>query len=46
MGSVTRVFERIDELTEGATDRRPVHAPDGKSGAALQRLRIDGLRAT
>ena len=32
----------IDELTAGATDRRPIRTSDAKSGADFQLLTIDG----
>jgi hypothetical protein len=32
----------VDELVAGATDRRPFHNADGKSGSGFERLTIDG----
>ncbi|HKE72236.1 MAG TPA: hypothetical protein VKB57_01400 [Acidimicrobiales bacterium] len=36
------VASSIDELVAGATDRRPFHNADGKSGSGFERLRIGG----
>jgi Phosphotransferase enzyme family len=34
----------VDELVHGATSRAPLHGADGKSGAQLERVVIDGQR--
>ena len=34
----------IDELTAGATDRRPIRTSDARSGAEFEMLNIDGHR--
>ncbi|MBW8827375.1 MAG: aminoglycoside phosphotransferase, partial [Acidobacteria bacterium] len=36
------VFTSIDELLEGATERRPLKTSDSKSGASFERVVIDG----
>jgi hypothetical protein len=36
------VAESVAELVAGATDRRPFHNADGKSGSGFERLTIDG----
>src|SRR3978361_1976561 len=36
------LFASVDAMLTGATDRTPVHAPDGKSGSTFERLRING----
>ncbi|MCU1346165.1 MAG: aminoglycoside phosphotransferase [Acidimicrobiia bacterium] len=42
VGHPPPVLGSIAELTAGAVDRTAVHAPDGKSGASLERLTING----
>ncbi len=39
---IPRVAGSLDELVAGATEREPVRTTDAKSGAAFERLRIDG----
>lgn len=39
-----RPLRSVDELVAGATDRTPLQVHDGKSGATLERVTIDGER--
>ncbi len=36
------VLASVDDLVKGATERKPLDASDGKSGATLERVTIDG----
>ena len=40
--NIPRMAGSLDELVDGATDREPVRPADARSGAAFERLRIDG----
>ena len=42
--TIARTVTTIDELTAGATDRRPIRTSDAKSGADFELLNIDGYR--